>query len=169
MLSVIATEDAFEIRSIMPWGQRVLLALCSLVPLLAPLELLLRPRWTGYGNLLFLVSAVIALGALALSAFLLFAAVAGLNARLRFDRVAAAFTYTVRAPIVKPRTLRGRIGDIAELRVEKHDWSEGAPSWSIVAVTREGRELKAGSSWSLEDVEGIIRNASLFLRLPPRT
>ena len=166
MPDVIEGDQILEIRSTLRAGQRVLYALFSLVPLLAPYELLIRPGWSGYGNPFFLFAAAISVGAVTVSLFLLWAAVAGLDTRLRLDGRRSSFTYVSRAPILRMPTVRGRLADIAELRLEQHDWSDGEPSWTVVAVTRDGRKLHAGSSFDRENVEEIARRVSAMLGLP---
>jgi hypothetical protein len=136
--------------------------------LLAPYELILRPAWQDYRTLVFLLAAGISVGALAVSALLVWAALAGLSSTLRFDRARGVLTYTSGAPIVRWRTHRRPIGDIAYVQVEEHDWSDGAPSYSFRAHMADGSEFRSGSSWSREEIEDIRQRVSAFLGLSDR-
>ena len=78
----------------MPAGWRLLFALLSLVPLLAPYELLVRVEWNDYFHPFFLLAAIVSAGAVAVSVFFLFSAAAGLTSRMRFDRARSTFTYS---------------------------------------------------------------------------
>ncbi|MFQ6538221.1 MULTISPECIES: hypothetical protein [Aphanothece] len=132
-------------------------------PLLAPYELVIRPNWSSYFNVFFLFAAVISLGAVAVSALLFWAAMASLNSMLRFDKDDGVFTYSAGAPIVPRRTLQFRLREIARLWVEKHDWTDGAPSYALMIQMSDGHKLRSGSSWSRREVEDIVRRLSTFL------
>ncbi|MEO8053659.1 MAG: hypothetical protein ABI768_00795 [Acidobacteriota bacterium] len=162
-LPVVETPEALEIESPMPVGKRILFFLLGLFPLIAPYELLLKPRWTGYANVFFLFAAAISLGALSLTALLAFAAVAGLQSRLRFDRARGLFTYTASAPAMGTRTSRCRLDAIAAVEIQTHEWSDGAPSYSLNVVTKDQRTFRTASSWSKDEVEALRRRASAFL------
>ena len=163
MFRVIESTEAIEIQSYMPTGQRVVFLVFALFPLLAPYDLIIRPNWQSYWNVIFLFVALISLGALAVSAFLVWGAIAGLNSKLRFDRADRTLTYSAGAPIVRWRTQRCPIEGIAQLRVEEHDWTAGAPSYSLVTQLADGTQFKSGSSWSKEEIENIVRRVSAFL------
>ena len=163
MFRVVEGQDVFEIQSYLPNGGRVLFLLLALFPLLAPYELLIRPNWNSIWHLSFLFVLVISIGAMAVSAFLVWAAVAGLNASLRFDRSEGTFTYGAGAPIVRWKSQQGLIEDITDLRIAKKDWSDGGPSYALVIQMADGRTFKSGSSWSREEIEVIVRRVSTFL------
>lgn len=98
-----------------------------------------------------------------MSAFFVLAAIAGLNSKLRFDKAAGTLTYSAWAPIVPWRTRECPIDGIAEMLVEEHDWSDGAPSYSFLTRMADGREFKSGSSWSRKEIEDIVQRVSVFL------
>ena len=100
MLELVSTSDRLEVVSPMPAGWRLLLALLSLVPLLAPYELLVRVEWNDYFHPFFLLAAIVSAGAGAVSVFFLFSAAAGLSSRMRFDRARSTFTDSAVAPVV---------------------------------------------------------------------
>jgi hypothetical protein len=168
MLRVVETNDVLEIQAQIPAGQRVLFLLLSFLPLLAPYELIIRPDWHDTWNVYFLFAAFISAGALAVSALLVWAAAAGLSTRLRFDRAHGTLMYSAGAPVLRWHTVRHPIKNIAEFQVEKHDWSDGQPSYSFVTLMADGRSFRGGSSWSRDEVEGIRRMVSSFLGMSSR-
>ena len=97
------------IQDRMPPGKRVLFLLLAQVPLLAPYELIVLPKWQEYWNLFFFFAALISLGALAVSAFLVWAAIAGLDKEARIDRFRGRFTYIDRAPVVPLRRYKSTL------------------------------------------------------------
>lgn len=163
MLMVIEGKEVLEIQSCLPTGRRVLFLLLALFPLLAPYELIFRPGWQSYVNVIFLFAALISMGALAVSAFLVWAAIAGVNSRLKFDRANGTLTYSVGAPVIRWRSHRVSIEDIADLRVEEHEWTEGAPSYAFMVGMTDGRKFESGSSWSREEIEDVVQRVSAFI------
>lgn len=162
-LPVVESGDILEIESPMLVGKRILVFLLALFPLLAPYELLLKPRWTGYVNVVFLFMALVSLGALCLSALLVWAAVAGIASRMTFDRARRLFTYTAWAPVMGTRTSRCPLDAIAAVEIRTHEWSDGAPSYSLNVVTRDQQTFRTSSSWSRKEVETLRRRVEAFL------
>jgi hypothetical protein len=167
-LKLLETANRLEIVSPMPVGRRVLFAFLSLIPLLAPYELIIRIRWNGYLHPFFLLAALICAGALTLTAFLLFAALAGLASQMVFDKTRRTFTYTVAAPVVRRRTREYPIRSIEGLEIVTHDWSDSAPSYSLKVLMVEGQGFNSASSWSREEIENLRRHVLAFLGLPTR-
>jgi hypothetical protein len=162
-LPVTESADALEIESPMPGGKRVLFFLLGLFPLIAPYELLLKPRWTGIANVFFLFAAAVSLGALCVTAFLFFAAVAGIRSRMRFDRARRAFTYAASAPAMGTRTTDLPLSAITGVEIRTHEWSDGAPSYSLEVRTGGGETFHTSSSWSRGEVEALRRRVEAFL------
>ena len=160
MPTVTEHGKTLEIREDMPTGKRGLFLLLACFPLLAPYQLLLRPHWESYINIFFLLSLAISLGALFLSGFLVFAAFAGLSTLLRFDRSTRLFTYLHRAPIVPLRRELIAFDAIEKVEVETHDWSDGAPTYSLRVHLKDGRSFKSGSFWELEQAVDVCEKAS---------
>jgi hypothetical protein len=163
MINLIEKEDFIEVRSSIPIGQRILFLFISIFPLLAPYQLIIRPNWDSYTNIFFLFCALISAGAVAVSGFFAWAAFAGLNSRLRFDKKDDVITYSYWAPILRKRLTYSSIKDISKIHIEKHDWSDGSPSYSFVTKTTDGKIFKCGSSWSQHEIEEIISKISSFL------
>jgi hypothetical protein len=162
-LPVVERGETLEIESPMPVGKRVLFFLLGLFPLIAPYELLLKPRWTGFVNVFFLFAAVVSLGAVCLSALLVFAAFAGIRSRMRFDRARRLFTYTASAPAMGTRTSEVPFAAIDSLEIRTHEWTDGAPSYSLDVVTADRKTFRTSSSWSREEVEALRTRVAAFL------
>lgn len=153
MLDCSTSDGVTELVSPMPAGLRVVFALLALVPLIAPYDLLVKPRWDTWLHPAFLVAAAVALGAMAVSGFLLFAAAAGLDQRLRFDTGTSTVTYWRRAPLVPARSVAWRFDAIASIDVDVHGWSEGPDSYSIRVTMTDGTTVSTGSTSSREQAE----------------
>jgi hypothetical protein len=147
-------------------GQRILFLSFALFPLLAPYQLIARPGWHDFTNPFFLFALVISVGAVAVSLMLAWAGIAGLSSQIRFDRERGTVTYQTCAPMVPLRTVQCPIGTIVAVRTVIHDWTDGSPSFSFVAEMEDGTTFKCGSSWSREEIDGIISQVSAFLGLP---
>lgn len=163
MLNVIETGDTLEVTSPMPVGRRVLFGLLAIFPLLAPYELLLKPGWESILNPFFGFAALISLGALCLSAFLVWAAIAGLESRARFDLPHRTLTTAYWAPVV-PLTMRPySLNDLRAVRLETIEWSEGSPSYSLRIETTDGRSLRLMGEYDRPEVEAIQSRIASFL------
>ncbi len=156
-------DERLEVRSPMRPGMRVLLAILALFPLLAPYELIVKVEWESYLHPFFLLAAFISLGAIALSAFFLFAAVAGLSSHMVFDAGAGTFVYSSHAPIVRPSPREYPLRAIDGIEVRERDWSDGAPTYHLGVVMTDGAVFESGSSWSRGDIESIEVRLQQFL------
>jgi len=164
-VKIVETRGGIEIRSELRVGARALLLALSVFPLLAPYELILKPDWNSYLNAAFLFVALICLGAMTVSALLVWAAVAGLSSRMKFDKTLGIMAYSSGAPVVRWHTTHCLLREISDLRVVKTDWSEGSPSYSLVVHVTDGREFASGSSESREEVESVEAKISSLLGL----
>lgn len=174
MIEVSDNGERLDITSPMPWGKRLLFALLALFPLIAPYELMLRVGWTDYWHPFFALAALISAGAVALSGFFVFAAVAGLSTRMTLDAVRATFTYTQVALVVPKRSQVFPLSSVQSVHVRTYEWSEGAPSYSLMVEMSDGSTFECGSSWSREDIERGKARVDVFLergrhgRQPPQ-
>ena len=120
---------------------------------MAPYELMVRVRWTDYRHPLFVGAAIVAAGSLAVSLILPFAAVAGVSSRMTFDAAHSTFTYSERAVWIRPRTRVFPLSAVQRVSMDRHDWSDGGPTFSLVITMSDGATFRSASSFSVEDVE----------------
>ena len=156
MLEYSEAEGVIKLVSPMPAGRRLLFALLALFPLIAPYELLIKPHWEEWLHPAFFFAAAIALGAIALSLFLLFAALAGLEQRFTFDIPAGEFTYWRRAPILPARSRVWTFDSITGVDLIVHEWSDGPDSYSVRVLGPDGISIDSGSTDSRTDVERYV-------------
>ena len=160
---LIERANRLEIRSPMRTGMRVVLAVLALFPLLAPYELLIRVEWQQYMHPAFFFVASISAGAMALSAFLLFAAIAGLSSQMVFDKGAETFTYSAKAPAIRRIGQTHPLSEVRGVEVVVRDWSDGAPTYHLRVSVADGAVFESGSSWSREEIESIRAHVQQFL------
>jgi len=151
------------IASPMPWGRRLLFALIGIFPLIAPWELLVSVRWSDHLNPFFLLSVAISAGAITLSVLLFFAALAGLSSRMVLDAARSTFTYSAIAPIVPRQVRMYPLAALERIDVRTHEWSDGAPTYSLRIVTGDGVVHETASSWSRDEIEGYRDSVNAFL------
>jgi len=166
MLRVIESGDQLEINSPMPVGRRLLFAVLALVPLLAPYQLLIAPGWESILNPFFGFAALISLGALAVSGFLVWAAIAGIESTARFDRQRRTLTTVARAPVMPLQSRTYSLDDLRAIEVETTEWSDGGPSYSLKIDTADGRAFKLLAEYDKAEAEEVRRQVSRFLAHP---
>ncbi len=164
-LRVLQTPDRLSVSVPLPVGNRIVFLLLSLFPLLAPYELLFRVRWTNYWHFFFLFAAAISAGAVFLSALLVWAAVAGMNTEMIFDRRRGIFNFAAQAPILRRRVREFPLSSVRELAVETHEWSDGAPTYSLKAVLVDGSAVSLSACWSRAEVESVRDQAAAFIKM----
>lgn len=163
MPTLVERPDRIAVLSPMRSGMRVALALLGLFPLLAPYELLIRVGWQDISSPFFLLAAFISVGAVALSLFLFYAAVAGLSSRMIFDRRRSTFEYSAEAPLVGRRVSRHPLAAIERLEVGRRDWSDGDPTFHLRLVVSGGQVFESGASWSRQEIERLSERVAAFL------
>lgn len=149
-----------------PLKRAILLALAAF-PLLAPYELLLKPGWETIFHPFFGLAALVSLGALALTALLLWAAAAGIESSARFDRRRRTLTTIERAPIMPTRSRTCSLNDLRSVEVAKTEWSDSAPSYSLLIHTLDGRSLRLLGGYEQAEVEAIQSRLARFLAGSP--
>jgi hypothetical protein len=166
MLRVVESQDRLEIVSPMPLLKRLLFLLLALVPLLAPYELLVAPGWESILNPFFGFAALISFGALAVSGFLAWAAIAGIEPTARFDRQRRTLTTVARAPVMPLQARTYSLDDLRAIEVETTEWSDGGPSYSLKIDTADGRAFKLLAEYDKAETEEVRRQISRFLSQP---
>jgi len=144
-------------------GMRVLLAFVALFPLIAPYELLVRIDWEHYLNPPFFFAAFVSAGAIAVSAFFVFAAIAGLSSEIILDKMGATLTYSYEAPAVRRTRRVYPLAGLTRVETVKRDWSDGSPTYHLEIILDDGTAIESGPSWSSDDIEAIRIRVELFI------
>ena len=160
---LIEHANRLEVHSPMRPGTRIVLAVLALFPLLAPYELLIRVEWKQYMHPAFFLVAFISAGAMALSAFLLFSAIAGLSSQMVFDKGSETFTYSAKAPVIRRIGQTHPLSAVCGVEVGVRDWSDGAPTYHLRVSVAGGAVFESGSSWSRDEIESIRTHVQQFL------
>jgi len=166
MAEIRESRERIEISERMPVGLRVIVLILALVPLLAPYELLVVPRWERFGVAL-AVALLISLSALAVSALLAYTALYGLNQRLRFEGATRTIVYAVEAAILPLREFRYTFADVAGAPVNAHDWTEGPSTYGIALTFRNGRSVEVGIFDRQTEAEALLERIRALLREDP--
>jgi hypothetical protein len=162
-LEVAESPDRLEISSPMRVGLRIALAAMGAVPLLAPYELLVRVDWRDVASPAFAFAALVSLGAVAVSALFVVAAVAGTSSSIVVDRRAGTISFASQAPIT-PRSMRTfPVGDVAAVELGVHEWSDGGPSYHVHVAMADGRTIRTGPSPSRDEIEAVRARLASFL------
>jgi hypothetical protein len=144
LVTIRQTDCTLELVNLVSVGMRVLVFLFGLLPLLAPYELLCKVRWGSYASPAFLFALTIALGALAVSGFFIFFALAAYNRRMYLDRNERKLVFG-RGHVLQPyRERTYSFQDIAGVDIEAHEWSDGPTSYSLVVCMRDGSQAGIG-------------------------
>lgn len=116
---------------------RTVFAVFGLATFLAPWELLIRPGHPfELGKLPFWL---ISLGALAIGAPMVIAAILGPSRRLVVDTDRRLFVETTRAAFGLNLSRSRRFADLVELAVVEDDWTDGPATWRVEARFRASR------------------------------
>jgi hypothetical protein len=167
MLHMVERGDELNVTSPMTPGLRAFFFLIGLVPLAAPYELLIRPGWQTIFHPFFALAAIISGGAVMLSALFVWAAVAGIESSARFDRRRRTLTTVERAPVMPTRTRTRPLDELLAIEIEKTEWSDSGPTYSLRLDCADGQKLKLVASYARpEDAEGIRRHIGRFLAEP---
>jgi uncharacterized protein YjeT (DUF2065 family) len=133
MPSFLAENDQIVFSERMPVGLRILLVVFGFVPFLAPYDLLFRPGWTG------------SLGAVAVGLLFIFSGLFGLNQMLHFNGSTRTIYYAYETPLIPIRRFRYHFGDVTEMKVNAHDWSDGPTTYGVQVILNDGRKTEVGS------------------------
>jgi len=146
----------FEFTSSLSPALRIVIFIAGLFPLIAPYELLMKPKWTTFASPFFLSGLLISLVAVGLSIGFLVAAVVGLNEVVRFNTVQRKVTYGFGAPFIKWRENHILFADIREVRVDTQTWESRPDTYRLrldTTHTLGGRPIKFGNFATMEEAE----------------
>jgi hypothetical protein len=144
MPEVKETDQGLVIEARVHPALRIAFGALGVLPLLAPYQLLVRPHWSSYGSPLFLFALVVSLVAVAVGAFFLFGAVAGLATRMSFAPATRTFTHVTAAPAFPRRRRSASFGQVREVAVDTQAWSDGPATFSLRVVLDDGAACVIG-------------------------
>jgi hypothetical protein len=144
---------------------RIFIFIAGLIPLLAPYELLFKPKWNTFVSPFFFIALLISLGAVVVTVFFLAAAVVGLNEMIRFNAVQREVTYGFGAPLLKWREKRVPFAEINEVHVKTQTWSDGPDTYTLRLDTPNGRAIHFGTFATVEEAETTRANVRTILGL----
>lgn len=141
---------------------RGFLFLVGLFPLIAPWELLIKPRWQPVGiellwNFGFLFFLAISLGAMTVSFGFLGAAIFGRNQQLSIDAASGHIDYRSRTAFGRERQRSYRLADISGLTVHTHEWDSRSDSYALQLTLADGVQLRMGDSEDRQKMEGYLQ------------
>ncbi|MBU2102642.1 MAG: hypothetical protein ABH865_02820 [Candidatus Omnitrophota bacterium] len=143
-MHIIKENDRYiEFSNRMSVGLRIMLFLFGLLPLFAPYELLIKPRWTGF-SLFALLPIIISLGAIAVSVFFLAAALIGLDGVVRFERKKRIVVYGRKALCVRYQESHYSMSDIRSFEIEEREWTDGPKYYVLAMIVRGGKKISFG-------------------------
>jgi hypothetical protein len=164
MLRVVENGDELNVTSPMAPGLRAFFFLIGLVPLAAPYELLIKPGWQTIFHPFFALAAIISGGAVAVSGFFVWASFAGIEASARFNRSRRTLTTVERAPVMPTRTRTCPLDELRLIEIEKTDWSDSGPTYSLRLECADGQKLKLLAAYARpEEAEAVRRHIGRFL------
>jgi hypothetical protein len=115
-----------------------------LLPLLAPYQLLIETGWQIYLNLFFLFALLVSMGAMAVSAFFIFFALAAYSRRMVIDHQNHRVVYGD-SHVFRPYRERSYpFEELASVEIDIHDWSDGPPSFSLTLRPKGNHEFSIG-------------------------
>ena len=142
MTSLQVTDGRVQATShLTGWGRLALLVV-GLVPLLAPWELLVRPRWTTFASPFFAFALFISLGATGLAVLLMSGAVLGRSTRLVIARSERALQLTTWG-LFQRSTRRVPLEQVTSVSVVTHESSEGPDTFSLSFALADGSQLES--------------------------
>ncbi len=145
--------DDLEFRSSQSPVVRIFFFVFGLLPLLAPYELLLKPKWNTFFSPFFFLALVISIGAVGVTVFFLSAALLGLNKVVRFNAAQREVVYGFGAPLLKWRRKLVPFAQIVDLRVETQTWDSGPDTYDLSLDTVDGHSIRFGKFVTRDDAE----------------
>jgi hypothetical protein len=141
----------------MPTALRVGIALFGLFPWIAPYELLIRPKWQGFGPFL-AFALLISLGAIVASVVFWLVALLGLNRRTVLDPRNQTISDGSSNVLMSYHEKQYSFHDVAGFKVITHDWSEGPSTYELSMHLKKGHEIKFGKFDKQKDAEAVQAN-----------
>jgi hypothetical protein len=137
----------------------------SLVPLLAPYELLVKPGWTDVPNLAWAFSLVVSLGAAAVSAILLLVAILGINRRVEFNAVSGTIRIAESHLLKRRQERELPFFEVAGIELVSHDWSDGPSTYDLRLVPKAGKAFAFGDFSKRADAETVLASLKAMVNV----
>ena len=165
-VSSISTEEVFRIEEGFGAGPRALLGLVGLVPLLAPLELLVRPG-IAVSEAAILLPWLVSAGAFAVGLPLLGVALLGIRRTVTVDMRDGLLSERVQGAFRLTWTRSQALARVAELGVEPEAWSDGSGAWWVVVrFEDETHPWHLTRCAAREDAMAVARDVASRSHLP---
>ena len=163
MLKILKNSHELEINAYIPVGVRVLFIVFALLPLMAPYDLILRTDWQHYLNVFFFTAVFISTGALIISCFFVWAAIAGVDMVLKFDFQKNEVQFSSGTPLLRWNTQTYPIADILSVGINENDWNDGAPSYTVVVEMRHRQPIRLNSTFSRREADNVAHEITSVL------
>ena len=132
---------------------RIIFLLFSLIPLLAPYELLIKPSWDGKISIVLLFFIVISIGAVLVSFFFVSAALFGRSQFFEFDPSRRVVIYRFKTAFFSLREERYDFSKIEALQIKVNEWDSKADTYDISVKIQDRPEMNFGDFSSRQDAE----------------
>lgn len=154
MAGIVETEGQLQIKEHVPPGVRIFLFIIGLFPWLAPYEFFFKSGWMGF-DLITIFSAIISLGAIAISLFFFAAAILGLNQTLTVNSKTRTIDHVYESAITPLRVKKYSFGQLQGIEIVTHDWTDGPSTYRLRFTFGDGHKAEPGSFQTLEEANTI--------------
>ena len=163
MPHITESDGQIELTERMSPGLRVFVLLVGLVPLIAPYELLIQPRWQAF-SLLFALGRLVSAGAVAVGLAFVLIALLGLNQRLQFNARQKLIIYSHKTAVTPRRTKRYSFDDVEQIEINTHDWSDSPTTHGLQVTFKDGRRVEIGSFSHKNEAEQCLSRIENLMR-----
>ena len=159
-------NGTLEFRSTISPGTRTLLLIGAAIPLIAPYELLLKPRWDSLQSLFIVIAVLISLGAVAVSALLAAAALFGSSERITFDWRRNTIAYACKSALLPLRLCEFPMSSVTSVATSMETWTDGPPCYKLIVSIDGHRNVVAGPFEDRTVVERYRERIERLMRQP---
>jgi hypothetical protein len=141
-----ATGITFRLRT--PTWVRVVFVAIAVLPLVAPYELLIKPRWNGTLSPAMIIPLIISAGAVAVSAGLVAAAGYGVSQRVRVDFAGRVVRFALIAPLQRLALRRYPFAAVRAVHGWREAGADGPDSYGLRIEFADGSGVRIGPTQS---------------------
>ncbi len=164
MLKVQETNEELIFINTISTGLRIFLFFVGWIPaILAPYELLIRPRWNGV-SLFMIIPILIAVSAVAVGGLCIGAGLLGLNQTLRFHLKKKTIHYAYESPLTHLGKKTFTFSELAKCEIKEHDWSDGPPSYGMRFIFLDDQKIDMGSFEKKAEAEQYLNKVETLMR-----